>query len=109
VKPSPAASNSPPDAGREARAEARAGRGCSGYGLLRGGDLLRRSAGQRRRRGFDAVEPRAIVPQDLAPLLVAERQAEELLDRLGERAVGVRIVARYDKISRAHLVDDIDR
>ena len=30
VKPSPAANNPPPDAGREARAEARAGRGCSG-------------------------------------------------------------------------------
>jgi len=64
--------------------------------------------GQGHRRGFDRVETGAIVPQDLAPLLVAERQAEKLLDRLGKGAVGMRVVGRNDKVFRSELVDDAD-
>src|SRR5580692_7034422 len=64
---------------------------------------------QRHGRGFDRVEPGAIVPQDLAPGLAAQWQAEELLDRLREGAVGVRIVRRHHEIFGADLVDDIYR
>src|SRR5437879_9503150 len=61
------------------------------------------------RRRVDVVEPRAIGPQNLAAHLVTERQPEELLHRLGKRAVGVRVVGRDDEIVGAHLVDDVDR
>src|SRR5215470_20067848 len=64
---------------------------------LRGGRLV------------DLVEARAIVPEDLATDLGAERQTEELLHCLGKRAVGVRIVGRDHEVVRAHLVDDVDR
>src|SRR4029077_2775514 len=64
---------------------------------------------QRHGRGFDRVEPGAIVPQDLAPGLAAQWQAEELLDRLREGTVGVRIVRRHHEIFGADLVDDIYR
>src|SRR5439155_819297 len=57
----------------------------------------------------DAVEPRAVVPEDLAAHLVAERQTEELLHRLRKRAVGVRIVGRDHEVVGAHLLDDVDR
>src|SRR5262244_2850966 len=46
---------------------------------------------QRARWCVDVVEAGAVVPQDLAANLVAERQSEELLHRLGKRAVGMRI------------------
>src|SRR5881409_57219 len=61
------------------------------------------------RRRVDVVEPRAIAPEDLAAYLVAERQPEELLHCLRERAVRVRVVGRDDEIVGAHLVDDVDR
>src|SRR5262245_54495945 len=57
----------------------------------------------------DLVEPRAIVPEDLPAHLDAERQPEELVHRLGKRAVGVRIVRRHHEVVGAHLVDDVDR
>jgi hypothetical protein len=59
-------------------------------------------------RRSDVVETRAIFPEDLAPLFVIRRQAEELLDGFGEGAVGIRIVRRDDKILWPHLVDEID-
>src|SRR5437773_9801417 len=61
------------------------------------------------RRRVDVVEPRAIAPENLAAHIVAERQSEELLHRLGERPDRVRIVGRDDEIVAAHLVDDVDR
>src|SRR5688572_28756331 len=64
-------------------------------------------ARERTGRLRDGIEPRAVVPQDLAALLVVERQPEELRRRLGERAVGVRVVTRDDEVVRAHLVDDL--
>src|SRR5262249_28739132 len=65
-------------------------------------------ARERSSRAGDAIQARAVVPQYLAPLLVLQRQAEELLYRLGECAVGVRVIARHNEIFRAHLVDDVD-
>src|SRR6266568_1104478 len=61
--------------------------------LARSGDaapVFGRRAGGR----VDVVEARAVGPQDLAAHVVAERQPEELLHCLGERAVGVRVVGR---------------
>src|SRR5262249_25486195 len=66
-------------------------------------------AAQRPRRRWDAVEPGAIVPQDLAVLFAGELEPEELLDRLWESAVGMRVVARHDEIVRADLVYGLDR
>src|SRR5438046_3387747 len=43
--------------------------------------------------------PISIVPEDLAANLVAERQPEELLHRLGERAVGMGIVGRDHEVA----------
>src|SRR5690606_9257885 len=60
-------------------------------------------------RRLDRVKPSAVVPEDLAPLLIAERQTQELLDRLGESAVRVRVVAGDDEILRAELVDRVYR
>src|SRR5260370_33223876 len=64
---------------------------------------------QHRRRRLDLVQARAILPQDLAALIVAQRQAEELLERLGECAVGMWIVSRADKVFRSDLPDHFDR
>src|SRR5438093_1547525 len=61
------------------------------------------------RRRVDVVETRAVVPEDLAADLIAERQSEKLLHRLGKRAVGMRIVGRDHEEVGAHLVDDVDR
>src|SRR5258705_3989428 len=61
------------------------------------------------RRRFDVVEARAVVPEDLAADLIAERQAEKLLHRLGKRAVGMRIVGRDHEKVGAHFIDDVDR
>src|SRR5262245_4070121 len=66
-------------------------------------------AGERGGGPGDAVEARAVVPQYFSPLVVVQLQAEELLDRLGERAVGVRIVARHHEVLGAHLLDDVHR
>src|SRR2546428_1795444 len=57
----------------------------------------------------DVVEARAVVPEDLAAHIVAEWQPEELLHRLGKRAVGVRIVGRANEVLGAHFVADVDR
>src|SRR3989475_7781797 len=79
---------------------------------LRGGDRAPSRVGVLRQGGcrrLDVVEARAIVPEDLAANLVAERQPEELLHRLGERAVGMGIVGRDHEVAGSHLVDDIDR
>src|SRR6266850_3888816 len=61
------------------------------------------------RRRLDVVEARTVFPEDLAARLVTQRQPQKLLHRLGERAVGVRIVGRDDEVVGAHLVDDVDR
>ena len=64
--------------------------------------------GKRLCRCLDRVEARAIVPKNLATRLVAERQTEELLHRLGKGAVGMGVVARYDKVFGPQFADDID-
>ena len=61
---------------------------------------------ERHGRRLDRVEPRAILPQDLAPGVVAQRQGEELLHRFGEGAVGARIGSVYlcrSRFSRIQL------
>src|SRR6185295_19908513 len=77
--------------------------------LVEGGgdavDVLRQGG----RRRVDVVEACAIVPEDLAANVMAERQSEKLLHRLGKRAVGMRIVGRDHEEVGAHLVDDVDR
>src|SRR5215471_10151024 len=69
----------------------------------------RRSARQRRGQLRNAVEPGAVVPQDLAPGRVIERQGEKFFHGLGKGPVRMRVIGRYDEIVRPELLDDIDR
>src|SRR5438105_1392047 len=56
--------------------------------------------------GFaDLVEARAVVPQDLALLLVGERQLQERVHRLGVARVPMRVVRRKDELIAAELLD----
>src|SRR5579883_311303 len=54
------------------------------------------------------VQVRAIVPEDLALVLVADRQREEGVGRMGEFGVDVRIVGRVDDVvAAAQEVDGV--
>src|SRR6266508_2274953 len=77
--------------------------------LVEGGGDAVRVLRQGGRRSVYVVEARAIVPEDLAADLTAERQSEKLLHRLGKRAVGMRIVGRDHEEVGSHPVDDVDR
>src|SRR5262250_2300389 len=96
--------------GRSSRAISITGACCGGVRILvtisswRGDGYVR---GPSLRR--EAVEARAVVPEDLSTHLVPERQPEELLHRLGKSAVGVGIVGGHHEVVGPHLLHDIDR
>src|SRR5262245_40004614 len=61
-----------------------------------------------RRLALEAVEPHRIVPQDLPLLDLGEPlDLQELLDRVRELAVGVRIVAAERDAALAERLDDV--
>src|SRR6201987_3906607 len=80
----------------------------AGRGLLRGRDLRHR-LGQGTGRRRDSVQPSAIIPQDFLALFGSERQPEELLPRLREGSVRMRVVARHDEIFRPQVIDRVHR
>src|SRR3954447_1748368 len=52
------------------------------------------------------VQRGAVVPEDLALVLVRDRQPQECLAGLGEARVDVRVVRRVDDVVAAHVVHD---
>src|SRR3989442_7068275 len=55
----------------------------------------------------DAVQPRAVVPENLALALLRERQLQEEVRRLGEVRVRMRVVRREDEVVVAELLDHV--
>src|SRR5436309_14486359 len=57
-------------------------------------------------RTVEAVQPRAIIPEDLSLARVGDRQLQEEVGRLGEVRVRVRVIGREDQRVVAELLDD---
>src|SRR5581483_1765586 len=91
----------------------------------RGGPRLRSAAGRGRRqqdgnrgeeeylhlarrsdRDAHAIQRRAVVPEDLALVLVGDRKLQERIDRVRIAGIHVGIVGRVDDVVATHVVDD---